>query len=104
MDAVWIEKQRFESYKLNKRAFRKQIHGRLGKRAPWMRPVHPRAMHLESDIIKDIRSHEQIQQLLHGKIAQPQKGCVNLRVILASRGGCPNCQHPTIAAECPPAF
>ncbi|GMF25445.1 unnamed protein product [Phytophthora lilii] len=86
MDAVWVEKQRFESHKLNKVQFEKKYVFDPSDEDLGCVPNCPDQLYLEPDIIKDIRTNQRTQQLLREELNQLQKDRVNLRVILASRG------------------
>lgn len=86
MDAVWVEKQRFESHKLNKVQFEKKYVFDPSDEDLGCVPNCPDQLYFEPDIIKDIRTNQRTQQILRDELAQLQKDRVNLRVILASRG------------------
>ncbi|TMW63060.1 hypothetical protein Poli38472_005678 [Pythium oligandrum] len=86
MDAVWVEKQRFESHRLNKKDFEKKYVFDITSDLLGCVPNSPDQLYLEPDIIKDIRTSQHTQQVLREELDQLQKDRVNLRVILASRG------------------
>ncbi|CAK5131045.1 unnamed protein product, partial [Aphanomyces euteiches] len=86
MDAVWVEKQKFDGHTLNRAKFEAKFKIDPYDDALGTVPHCPDELYMDPQIIQDIQTNPVTQQLLREEYLQLQKDRLNLRVILASRG------------------
>ena len=86
MDAVWVEKQKFDSHRLNRRDFAKMYVFDPTDEYLGCMPNCPDRLYLEPEVIRDIRTNPRTQELLREEIDALQQDRANLRLICASRG------------------
>lgn len=86
MDAVWVEKQRFDSLRLNRREFERMYSFDDGSEHLGCMPNCPDRLFLSPETIADIQTGQNTQDALKKEIATIQRDRVDLRIILRSRG------------------
>ena len=86
MDAVWVEKQNFDSHRLNRKQFNEMFVFNSTNEHLGSLKNCPDRLYMDPTVIADVRDNMDTQVLLEAEVEKLQADRVELRVILASRG------------------